>query len=229
MRPPVPVQRKVALTAGSSCGKGNATPGGWCRTPAPSRCVCSALSPQQRRGLQYDPRTGWAFGRATCWRPVAAGVQWCCPTEGAGRGRMRPLLAAGSRSRLAGARGSSAVIARRRSVTVAGEALSPGAVWWVESWVLSAGDVKLSRPVVIVQGPRNGLAVAIVWARTSDVSIPGVFTPARVVPGLTKDGIVAPRHQHSIEVSKLTAPIARFLGVLPEPYLSRVVEMWEAS
>ncbi len=114
-------------------------------------------------------------------------------------------------------------------MTVAGEALTPGAVWWVESWVLSGGDVKLAPPVVIVQDPRNGLAVAIVWARTSDVSMQGVFTPAQVVPGLTRDGVVAPRHQHSIELSKLTAPVAVFLGVLPEPYLSQVVEMWEAS
>ena len=109
------------------------------------------------------------------------------------------------------------------------DTLAPGAVWFVESWVLSGRDVKDERPVVIVQGPRQGVAVVIVWARTSNVDQPGVFTPARVVTGLTKNGVVAPRYQHSIDVALLKPPTCRFLGMLPEPYLSQVVQMWEAS
>lgn len=107
--------------------------------------------------------------------------------------------------------------------------LVPGAVWHVESWVLSGGDVKPARPVVIVQSPRHGVAVVIVWARTTDLTVSGVFTPARVLRRLTKDGVVAPRHQHAVDIARLREPTGEFLGVLPEPYLSQVIAMWEAS
>lgn len=115
-------------------------------------------------------------------------------------------------------------------VPVSGDVtLAPGAVWFVQSWVLSGRDAKDERPVVIVQGPRAGVTVVIVWARTTDVTQHGVFTPARVVTGLTKDGVVAPRHQHSIDVAHLKSPACHFLGVLPESYLSQVLAIWEAS
>lgn len=108
-------------------------------------------------------------------------------------------------------------------------ALTPGSVWWVESWVLSGSDVKDGRPVVIVQGPRHGLAIVIVWARTSNVTERGIFTPARVLTGLSKDGVISPRYQHSIDVAKLREPTCHYLGTLPEPYLTQVVAMWENS
>lgn len=112
---------------------------------------------------------------------------------------------------------------------IMGEELEAGSVWWVKSWVLSGRDAKDDRPVVIVQAPRSGVAVVIVWARTSDTTARGVFTPSCVVDGLNKDGVIAPRHQHSIEVSRLKSPTGRYLGMLPEPYRSQVLAMWEAS
>ncbi len=106
-------------------------------------------------------------------------------------------------------------------------AYGPGAVWQVESWILSRGDRKPGRPVVIVQAERHGLGFVVVWARTSDVGARGVLTPRLVLPGMSKDGVIAPRFQHQIELSRLRPPFASFLGVLPEPYRSQVSAAWE--
>jgi mRNA-degrading endonuclease toxin of MazEF toxin-antitoxin module len=109
------------------------------------------------------------------------------------------------------------------------EALMAGAAWWVESWILSGHDAKDDRPVVIVQAERHQLGFVVVWTRTSDISQPGILTPPDVPPDLNKQGVISPRHQHQIEVSRLREPFARFLGVLPEPYRSRVISEWEGG
>lgn len=109
------------------------------------------------------------------------------------------------------------------------EAYQPGAVWWVQSWVLSGPDKKPDRPVVLVQSERYGLGFVVAWARTSDTDAPGILTPKDVVPGLNSKGVVSPRFQHQIELSRLREPFGRFLGVLPEPYLSQVVAAWEGG
>ena len=107
--------------------------------------------------------------------------------------------------------------------------LSPGSVWFVSSYLLSGGDVKDERPVVIVQGPRAGIAIVIVWARTTAITVKGIFTPAGVVGGLNKPGVIAPRHQHYMDASGLREPACRYMGPLPEPYLSAVLTEWESQ
>jgi mRNA-degrading endonuclease toxin of MazEF toxin-antitoxin module len=109
-----------------------------------------------------------------------------------------------------------------------GGQLFPGSVWFVSSYLLSGGDVKDERPVVIVQGPRAGVTIVVVWARTTDATVKGILTPAGVVDGLNKPGVFAPRHQHFMEVSGLREPACRYLGQLPEPFLSAVLSLWES-
>ena len=106
--------------------------------------------------------------------------------------------------------------------------LLPGAVWWVDSYRLSGPDKKQGRPVVIVQGPRAGIMLVVVWARTTDVTITGVLTPAGVLDELNRAGVFAPRHQHSIRIEHMREPSCRYLGMLPEPHLSHVSQMWES-
>jgi mRNA-degrading endonuclease toxin of MazEF toxin-antitoxin module len=101
----------------------------------------------------------------------------------------------------------------------------PGHVWFTASHVLSGNDVKAGRPVAIVQGPRFGRVQ--VWARTTQLDVRGIMTPARVLPGLTRPGVFAPRHTHSIEVERFREPVCRYLGLLPEPYLKALLDEWE--
>jgi len=105
------------------------------------------------------------------------------------------------------------------------DAHQPGNVWHAPSFVLSGGDVKPGRPVVIVQGPRYGRVQ--VWARTTQLDERGIMTPARLLPRLTKPGVFAYRHTHSIDVARLRAPACEHLGMLPEPYLGALLEEWE--
>ncbi|WP_159540040.1 hypothetical protein [Aeromicrobium sp. 9AM] len=88
--------------------------------------------------------------------------------------------------------------------------------------------MKDDRPVVIVQSPRSGITIVIVWARTTDTTMKGILTPAGVLTGLNKEGVFAPRHQHSMDISRLREPVCRYLGHLPEPYLSAVLNEWES-
>ncbi|WP_311208439.1 hypothetical protein [Aeromicrobium sp. WCS2018Hpa-31] len=92
--------------------------------------------------------------------------------------------------------------------------------------MLSRTDKKPERPVIIVQGPRQGVAIVIVYGRTSDLGVEGVYTPAGTLPDLTKPGVFAPRHQQHIHVADLRAPACRFAGVLPEPYRTQVLSLW---
>jgi mRNA-degrading endonuclease toxin of MazEF toxin-antitoxin module len=112
---------------------------------------------------------------------------------------------------------------------VASDSTTPlvGSVWFVESWVLSGRDVKAGRPVVVVARPRGDRVFVI--ARTTDMSVKGVVTPADPGLGLTRQGVFSLRYLHSIEARHFTSNAVRHLGELPEPYASAVARLWESS
>jgi mRNA-degrading endonuclease toxin of MazEF toxin-antitoxin module len=92
--------------------------------------------------------------------------------------------------------------------------------------VISGNDPKGRRPVVVVQEVRYDLVQVI--TRTSDVGVKGVLHPADDSLGLSKPGVFSMRHLRSIEDRHFHGDTVEYLGMLGDPYLRQVIEMWES-
>jgi mRNA-degrading endonuclease toxin of MazEF toxin-antitoxin module len=104
-----------------------------------------------------------------------------------------------------------------------------GELYWVDPRIYADADQKDRRPVVVVRAPKNQLDRVHVITRTSDTSVPGVQHPADPSLELDKNGVFALKHYRRIEAVEFVPPDVELKGPLPEPYLGRVLDMWENS
>ncbi|MEU9396298.1 hypothetical protein AB0D86_40665 [Streptomyces sp. NPDC048324] len=112
-----------------------------------------------------------------------------------------------------------------RAVQSGNPSITVGSLWWMPTVVMSGNDPKERRPLVVVQEVRYGLVQVI--TRTSDVNVPGVLHPADDSLGLNKPGVFSIRHLRSVEERYFNGGTAQYMGVLGDPYLQQVIEMWE--
>lgn len=99
----------------------------------------------------------------------------------------------------------------------------PGDVYVADTDTYSEPDPKSRRPIAIVRSAFRGRVA--VMARTTDVTVPGVLTPAGVVPGLDAPGVFSLRYQHNILISEFSTNRLIFLGSLPEPFKTDVLNL----
>ncbi|MEY9967517.1 mRNA-degrading endonuclease toxin of MazEF toxin-antitoxin module [Streptacidiphilus sp. MAP12-16] len=113
-----------------------------------------------------------------------------------------------------------------RAVQSGKPSITVGSLWWMPTVVISGNDPKERRPIVVVQGVRYGSAQVI--TRTSDVKMKGILHPAEPEIELNKPGVFSMRHLHSIEERYFSGSTVQYLGMLGNPYLQQVLEMWES-
>lgn len=100
-------------------------------------------------------------------------------------------------------------------------------MYWVETWILGGADPKARRPCVVVRAPVSDSDIVMVITRTSDTDARGVSHPRDPSLGLTEPGVFEGRRLHSAEMRQFKPPFAEHAGTLPEPYFSRVVNLYE--
>ena len=105
-----------------------------------------------------------------------------------------------------------------------------GEIYWVdrELFDIDPTDRKPRRPAVVLQAPRDRLGRLVLVKRTSQPGEVGIEHPADPSIGCNKEGIFSKRYWGSIEAVQFVEPRATYAGLLPEPYLSNVIDMWQS-
>ena len=79
---------------------------------------------------------------------------------------------------------------------------------------------------MVVREPTSITDLVVVITRTSDTDVRGVQHPKDPLLGLNMPGVFSLRHLRSAE-ARLFVATAELKGPLPEPYLTRVRELYE--
>lgn len=101
-----------------------------------------------------------------------------------------------------------------------------GEIYLVETWIFGGSDPKQNRPCVVVREPASETDLVMVITRTSDTDVRGVQHPQDPSLRLTLPGVFSLRHLRSAEARLFMAAV-EFRGELPEPYLTRVKDLYE--
>jgi hypothetical protein len=80
---------------------------------------------------------------------------------------------------------------------------------------------------MVVRAPTSETDVVMVITRTTEPGVRGVPHPPDRAMGLNKPGVFAGRRLHSAEARLFRPPQVDYVGVLPEPYLSQVLRLYE--
>lgn len=103
-----------------------------------------------------------------------------------------------------------------------------GALYRVETALLSGSDPKPKRPAVVVALPAYGLSDVSLLARTSNLSAPGIKHEANDGIGCTLPGVFGFRFVRSLDVRYFAVPqVARYLGMVEEDVFARIMTWWE--
>lgn len=101
-----------------------------------------------------------------------------------------------------------------------------GQVYWIDTRI-TLSDQKARRPLVVVQVPVDHLGFVHTITRTSDQDRNGIPHPADASLGLSEDGVFSMKHHRRIAAHDFAPPWVELMGTLPDPYLARVLDMWE--
>lgn len=116
---------------------------------------------------------------------------------------------------------------RRRSELTEFELPSVGEVYWAETWIFGGSDPKPRRPCTVVRAPVSLTDVVFVITRTTDKELRGVEHPADAGLGLNKPAVFPLTNLRHAEARLFTPPQVERVGILPEPYLSRLLKLYE--
>jgi hypothetical protein len=100
-------------------------------------------------------------------------------------------------------------------------------VYWAETWLFGGSDPKPRRPCVVVRAPASEVDSVHVITRSTEPGIRGVAHPPDPQLDLNEQGTFSLRRLHSAEVRLFQPPQVELKGLLPEPYLGRVLKMYE--
>jgi len=120
------------------------------------------------------------------------------------------------------------VDANRQEPKLTGEKLpAVGEVYWADTWIFGGSDPKPRRPCMVVRAPMSEADVVMVITRTTEPGVRGVTHPPDRTMGLDEPGVFAGRRLHSAEARLFRPPQVEYVGMLPEPYLSQVHNLYE--
>jgi hypothetical protein len=77
-----------------------------------------------------------------------------------------------------------------------------------------------NHPFVVIKYYKETNKIVLCALRTSDLSRRGFFTPANVLPGLDKDGVIIIDEQFRIDAQRFVGLM--HIGYLPESYVSEL-------
>lgn len=80
---------------------------------------------------------------------------------------------------------------------------------------------------MVVRAPASATDVVVVITRTTDPGVPGVAHPPDPSLGLAEPGVFSLRYLRHAEARHFRPPQVAHAGRLPEPYLSRVLRLYE--
>lgn len=105
-----------------------------------------------------------------------------------------------------------------------GEPFTPevGEVYQIKTDIYMTFDPKAERPCVVVAVPMAAHQRIGIVTRTSDTDVDGVDYPADPNLDLDLDGVFA--GYNSVEQQLWTSANVRYLGTLPDPWLTSVLE-----
>lgn len=98
-----------------------------------------------------------------------------------------------------------------------------GEVYQIDTLIKFSSDPKAERPCVVVSVPTAAHQRIGIVCRTSDTDVEGVSHPADPELDMNLDGVFA--GLDSVEQQLWTAANVRYLGRLPDPWLTAVLEM----
>lgn len=96
-----------------------------------------------------------------------------------------------------------------------------GTLYWAHTIILWSGDRKLTRPVVVIEVPKDRFGRVMVVTRTSDTTRKGVQHDAMPGIGLSKPGVFV--RLASTEASLWTPRNVQPLGALPDEVFAAVM------
>lgn len=104
-----------------------------------------------------------------------------------------------------------------------------GDIFMTGTLIFVNGDHAIERPTVVVRAPRHRLDYLTVIQRSSTVTTQrGVDHPRDLALGLDKEGRWVLDYQRAARCDLFVAA-ARYAGILSDPFLEPLIEMWERT
>lgn len=108
--------------------------------------------------------------------------------------------------------------------------LAFGDVWWIPDTITGFSMAKLRHPWVIVKGYSSHIASIIVSPRTTTYQPKnvkrGVLTPANILPGLGKEGLLLLHHRRTFSTTIFRD--LEYIGRLPESWCNKIQDFYQA-
>lgn len=106
-----------------------------------------------------------------------------------------------------------------------------GDMWWIPDEITSFSSTKERHPWVIVNGYSPHIASVIVSPRTSSFRSNqlsrGLITPANILPGLEKEGLLVLTHRRAFATVKFSD--FEYIGRLPDSWIKRIQKFLQAG
>jgi hypothetical protein len=108
--------------------------------------------------------------------------------------------------------------------------LELGDVWWISDSITGFSIDRAQHPWVIVNGYSPSVASVIASPRTTSYLSTyvkrGLMTPANILPGLEKEGLLLLHHRRTFPATKFRD--FEYIGKLPEPWRKKIRAFYQA-